>query len=451
MLSRRALIRASFVTATATGAAAALATRPAPALASLGDAERPAPVSTFVSAPDFFNGDVADLSGLPTWDGGLNSINPDWERAIDKCLAAVASHAPDAVFVAGDLVEGRWNVDSDDRRLFGEVSMEPDPVSVEACEAAITAASSVYYGYYTKLFRDRGLTLYPALGDHEILDDRWEPSPDDRWSSRGYFTRGKRAGDPDNRWHLVPHCKRVWADHFTRTPDGTPRFPDRPVGAATEHTAYATEPGPNLTLVTVDVFTRHAGGVRIGVHGAQLRWLRRTIRAAKRAGRVVVVQGHVPVDRPYRSLASGGLRVVQGVRSPFYRAMDECGADFYLCGETHDTTVQQARRRAPVQISHGCIFRYGFNYLVGRVYADGSTRLDYYEIPMLSASSDKDMWSSDHAKRQRTRIEYGDPVHRGRLVVNARRRIVRRSKKLGVYVPETDTWALSDNVTTVMT
>ncbi|MGZ4450179.1 MAG: metallophosphoesterase family protein [Nocardioides sp.] len=451
MLSRRSLIRAG-ATAGAAAATAGAAT-PTSALATSGTTavartpDATAPLFTFVSTPDFFNGDVADLSVLPNWDGGLNSVNASWEAAIDTCLGALKAHEPDAVLVAGDLVEGHWNEDSEDRRLFGRVSQGTDAASLRACRDAISRAGGVYYGYYRDLFASRGLTLYPALGDHEILDDRGSHDVNDRWSPSGHLVDGVKKGQPDNRYYLVPHCKKVWADHFTRTADGTHRFADRPVGSAAEGTAYAVDLGPHLTLVTVDTFTRTSKGVRMGVFGPQLTWLRQTITRAKRAGRTVIVQGHVPIMAPYRSLASGNLHVPEGRRSPFYRVLDECGADFYFSGEVHDTTVIQRGESAPIQISHGCIFRYGFNYLVGTVRADGSTQLEYYEIPLVAASREERLWATRRDKWQRTEIEYGQPVHKGTLVVQDRT-ILKRTAKLGVYHPADDPWCYEGHVQT---
>lgn len=442
MLSRRSLLRAT------AGAGTIIPTVGLVSAAS-GPAAAGEPVFTFVSTGDFFNGDVGDLRGLPRWDGGLNSINASWEAAIDTCLGAVAAHKPDAVFVAGDLVEGRWNEDTEDRRLFGRVSQRTDPTSLAQCRRAITTAGGVYYGFYKDLFASRGLRLLPALGDHEILDDRGTHDVNNRWSPSGHLVEGPNRGEPDNRYHLVPHCKDVWARHFTRTPAGGARFANRPVGTASEHTAYAVNLGTRLTLITVDVFTRTSKGVHLGVHGGQLTWLRRTILAAKRAGRIVIVQGHIPIMRPYRSIASGDLHVAEGRESAFYKVLDECGADFYFSGEVHDTTLIQRGATAPVQISHGCIFRYGFNYLVGNVYADGTTRLEYFEIPLVSASREKNLWSSNTRKRQRTEINYGAPVHKGTLVTR-NRRILERTAKLGPYHPDNDPWSYKGHMGTVL-
>jgi len=400
------------------------------------------PVVTFVSMPDFFNGDVGDLRVLKSWDGGLNSWNHSWQHAINKCLGAVADHRPDAVFLAGDMVEGRWNIDTHDRRLFGRVSQVADRESIAHCKAAITKAGGVYYSFAADLFAQRNLPLYPAVGDHEILDDRGGPL-NHRWSPSGFH-----AGQPDNRFYLVDHCKRVWAHHFTK-PGGVPRFSRRPRGSAEEFSAYSVSFADSLTLITVDTFHRHPGGVRLGVFNAQLDWLRHEIRRAKRHGHTVVVQGHIPIMWPDRWLASGRLRVPEARHSAFYKVLDREGADLYLCGEVHDSTAHQHGRHSPVQISHGCIFRYGFSYLVGRLYEGGRLVLDLYEMPVERASAERRLWSSDAKKWQRTLLEYGEPVHRGRLVQRDRE-IVKRTAKLAPYHPDHDRYRLRGHLGTVL-
>jgi 3',5'-cyclic AMP phosphodiesterase CpdA len=401
------------------------------------------PLFTFASLPDFFNGDVADLSHLPSWDGGMNSVNASWRDAIDHCLDAVSAHHPDAVFVAGDAVEGHWNIDSDGRALFGPVSQGTDPESLAQCRDAVQTAGDVHYSFYGDLFSSRGLDMYPTVGDHELLDDR--PGPlNDRWSPTGF----NHNGTPDNRYHLVEHCKDVWAGHFTR-PGGTPRFSRRPVGTQAEWTAYSRSFAGAVTLITVDMFHLQSNGVRLGVFGGQLEWLRREIRRAKRHGHIVIVQGHIPTTVPTRWLHSGRLQVPEQRSSTFYRTLEREGVDLYLCGEVHDVTVRQHGAGAPVQISHGCIFRYGFNYLIGRVFPGGRVVVDLYEIPLLRASLATEIWSCDATRRQRTYLEYGEPAHHGRLV--QRDRVVsRRTQKLGVYDPQNDPWSLAEHSVTVL-
>jgi hypothetical protein len=393
------------------------------------------PVFTFASLPDFFNGDVADLSVLSTWDGGANSVNQYWLDAIDHCLGAVAAHRPDAVFVAGDAVEGHWNLDSDGRQLFGPVRQGIDPESLAMCRQAITTAGDVHYDFYADLFSSRGLTLYPAIGDHELLDDL--PGPlNDRWSPSGFH-----RGVPDNRYHLVDHCKRVWAGHFTR-PDGTARYHRRPVGTASEWTAYAVSFADALTLITVDMFLRTETGVRLGVFHGQLRWLTQEIRRAKRRGHVVVVQGHMPMVVPTRSFHSGRLHLPEGTRSTLYRTLHREGVDLFLCGEVHDSTAIQHGRRGTLQVSHGCIFRDAFPFLVGRLYEDGRLVLDLHETLVAEASAENGIWSTDASRHQRTYLHFGAPRHRGRIVLR-HREVLAATDKLGAFDSRHDRLAFS--------
>jgi 3',5'-cyclic AMP phosphodiesterase CpdA len=443
-VSRRTVLQTlggTGLTALAGTAVTELLTTSGSAAAGSGNANDP--LFTFVSMPDFFNGDVADLSVLPTWDGGSNSVNQSWVGAVDRCLGAVAAHEPDAVFLAGDMVEGHWNIDSDDRRLFGQVSQAIDPESIAQCQAAITAAGNVYYPYAAQLFAARNLALYPAIGDHEILDDRSGPL-NERWSPSGVT----RKGVPDNRYYLVNHCKSIWADHFTR-PGGVPRFHRRPHGSASEMTAYAVSFADSLTLITVDTFQHRESGVRLGVFHEQLAWLQHEIRRAKQKGHTVVVQGHIPIMQPTRWMASGRLRVPEGRSSALYQVLHREGADFYLCGEVHDTTVLQHGPQAPVQLSHGCIFQYAFSYLVGRLYPDHRLVIDSYEIPIAQASLERELWSSDADKRQRTFLEYGVPVHRGRLVYK-HGEVLKRTAKLARYQPDQDELGLRGHLPTVL-
>ena len=399
-------------------------------------------VFTFVSSPDLFNADIADLSGLETWDGGANSVSDSVLASVDRCLSAIESHDPDAVFVAGDLVEGRWNLDQSGRALFGEVSQQSDPDSLLACELAIDRAGETYYGYYRDLFARHGLPLYAAIGDHELLDDR--PGPvNRRWTPWGRSA----AGVLDNRYHLVDHCKSVWADHFARV-NGSPRFARRPEGSAAEYTAYAVDFADVLTLITVDVFTRKADGVHLGVFEGQLEWLGREVRRAKRKGHLVIVQGHVPALPSYRIMATGNLHLPEHHQAPLYRVMADLGVDFYFCGEVHDTTVRR-REGGPIQISHGGNFRFAFAYLVGHVRADGRLRLDLYQMPLEVASVERDVWATDLTKSLPAYMQYGEPRFVGSLDY-AQGKVLSRSQKLGAYDPYDDPWAFATHLTTRM-
>lgn len=425
MPTRRAVLRGIG----GTGLAAAVSGVPEAGVALGGRSKDP--VFTFASLPDFFNGDVADLRVLPSWDGGANSVNEYWLDAIDHCLGAVAAHRPNAVFVAGDAVEGRWNIDSDGRELFGPVRQGTDRESLAMCRQAISTAGNVHYDFYAELFASRGLRLYPAIGDHELLDDR-PGHLNDRWSPSGFHD-----GVPDNRFHLVDHSKLVWADHFTRRHDGDPRYRRRPIGTGAEWTAYAVSFADALTLITVDMFMRHREGVRLGVFHGQLSWLRHEIRRAKRKGHVVVVQGHMPMMWPTRHFSSGRLRLPEGRDSTFYRTLDREGVDLFLCGEVHDSTALQHGRRGPLQISHGSIFRDAFPFLVGRLYEDGRLKLDLYETLISEASAETGIWSCEAKRHQRTYLHYSAPRHRGRII-QRHGEVLKATDKLGAYHPEHD-------------
>ena len=109
----------------------------------------------------------------------------------------------------------------------------------------------------------------------------------------------------------------------------------------------------------------------------------------------------------------------------------------------------QRGRTAPVQVSHGCIFHYAFSFLVGRVYPDGRLVLDLYEMLIKRASREKKLWESSSTRNQRTWIEYGDPVHRGRLV-QRHNRVLSGTGKLGAYHPLRDPYGLAGRLGTVL-
>jgi hypothetical protein len=209
-----------------------------------------------------------------------------------------------------------------------------------------------------------------------------------------------------------------------------------------------------LTLITVDVFTRRPSGVHLGVFNeqpgfGQLHWLRSEIRRAKRRGHVVVVQGHVPTMQPTRTLFTGNLHLREGRQSTLYQTMEREGVDLYLCGEVHDSTAIQHGRRAPLQISHGCIFQNAFPFMVGRLHADGRLVLDLYEMLISEASRERGMWCSSTTRSQRTLIEYGEPRHRGRIVQH-RREVLRATQKFDRYHKANDPMALEGNLGTTI-
>lgn len=275
-----------------------------------------------LSSPDFLNADVADLGR-----GRLRGTNRAYERALDRVLGDWSAADPDAVLVAGDLVNGRW--DRDDRRVrrFGPVGTRAQKV------AAVRRAARTYYPAWSARFRQHGLSVFPAVGDHEYGDDPW----------------------PAARRGLAPVYAREFARAFTR--DLAAPGLSRPRGPHAG-TAYAWRPAPDVQVVSIDPFDLTSGKARLRLDAAQQRWLERVLARAQADGvRWTVVQGHLPVLEPVRARGSSELRYEGGARSRLWRAFERYGVDLYLCGEVHDVTASQ--RGGVVQLAHGGAFQYG--------------------------------------------------------------------------------------------
>jgi hypothetical protein len=351
--------------AAATGRSGAVTT----GLVSLGGpAERAA--YRFLSSPDFLNADVGDLRRGPTsWSPSRseNSINQAYRTALDHVLDAFQAERAGSVLVAGDLVEGHWHTDKTDARVFGPVATHRDR------KQAIRRAAATYYPQWLERFRSRGLSVLPAIGDHELGDNPWR--------------KRDRA--------LVPTYQQAWARYFARRADGSPRWKDRPRGSRHEMLAYAVRPVPELQLVTLDVLDITAGRTRIQVDRAQLAWLRGVLDRARRDGVPwIVVQGHAPVLAVPRSRGSSGLQVEGGHRSALWRTFREYGVDLYLAGEVHD--VSTATRDGVVQVTHGGMFQYGLtNYLRADVHADRlELQLRDFDVTSTDAPDGSRLWQT---------------------------------------------------------
>lgn len=306
------------------------------------------PLITLVSIPDFVNVDVGDVRGIDRpgnlgWDpGDPNSINAYYRDTLGVVLDQVASENPDAVLVAGDEVNGHWGyADTDHTGTFGPVN------TYERKLRAIRNAGGLYYEQWKGRFAQRGLTVYPAVGDHEIGDNPW-PSGSFKFRAFGTF-------------------KSTWARHFTA--DGT-KYAMRPVGTPYEGTAYAVKLTPETLLITVDTFAKYDGAVHIRLTGDQLDWVRTTIAQARANGvEHVIVQGHVSVLGPVNNQYSSNLMYEGGRGSEFWQMLKRRDVDLYLAGEAHDMTVHTDGTL--VQVTHGGYVARGIsNYLVIKVYQD---------------------------------------------------------------------------------
>ncbi len=310
---------------------------------------------TFISAPDFLNQDVADLTAdgrEQRIDKGTsrvaNSTNAEYDTALDHVIDEMASHGADDVLVAGDLVEGRWGRDDSRTGVFGPVHTQAQRLR------AWRRAAEVYYPAWRERFADHDLTTYTALGDHELGDDPWR-APSDPWI--------------DFKRRHVPQFKRIYADQMLTGSDGRPRFAERPRGQARD-TAYAVRLDKDVLLVTIDVFERRGGDVHVSVDPEQLTWLRTVLRRARKAAVPwVMVQGHTPLSGDVRTRNSSHLTYEGGLGSDLWRTMVRGGVDVYLSGEVHDQTVHH--RDGILEVSHGSLFYRGeASYVIGQATAD---------------------------------------------------------------------------------
>ncbi|NYG56461.1 metallophosphoesterase [Nocardioides perillae] len=363
----------------------------------------------FLSSPDFLNGDVGDVTRSGSYRNGQpNSINDDYRDALRVVMDVFAAEQPDDVFVAGDLVEGHWGLDSSGTGTFGPVRTYPERV------AAVRRAGRLYFRQWRSRFSARGLDVHAAVGDHELGDNPWARSgaPYPRFKHRAFGV-----------------FKDVFADHIV-APQG---YRSRPAGPA-HATAYAVRLHREVLLVTVDVFRRTDTGVVSQLDPRQLAWLERVLARAQLDGvDWTIVQGHTPVLGPVRQRASSGLYYSGGRTSPFWRTMRNRGVDLYLSGEVHEVTA--IRRDGVTQVSHGGIFTSGgTNYLLGEVRGD---RLALAAVDLVGRSGGPvgpQLWQTDARKTPSAFVTYDrSPVTTGTMVLGADRTV--RTPGSGTLAP----------------
>lgn len=372
---------------------------------------------TFVSFPDFLNADIGDVSALTT---AVNSTNAAHEAAIATVLDAMVAEHPDFVMVAGDLVNGHWFSDASGMQVFGPVG------TLAEKRAAVTTASNLYYSQWLQRFTDRGLTVYAAVGDHDIGDNNWTAGQDKAF--------------------LVPTYKQQWAKYFTLDANGNSRFASRPVGTAFENTAYA-ERHKNLLIVTVDVFRQDdpavtidskTGSVRNDVVGDQLAWLESVLEAAAADPQIdhVIVQGHVPVLQPVRRLNSSGLMMAGAGDSEFWQTLSRNKVDLYFGGEVHDMSA--ANYAGVEQVVHGGIMGYAprVSYLVGRVYPD-RIELELKSAELVYPAEDTSRLWQAGSNRPRAQYAIGPDgfTSAGKLVLEKSGDSTQYLNRTGFFVP----------------
>jgi 3',5'-cyclic AMP phosphodiesterase CpdA len=360
-----------------------------------------------LSSPDFLNADVADLRRGPGFwhpDRSANSTNPAYERAIDRVLDDWQRQQPDAVLVAGDLVDGRWGRDSHHTGNFGPVNNTAQRAS------AARLAAATYYPQYVQRFREHDLDLYPAAGDHEYGDNPW--------------TVSKRR--------LAPVFQQQFARYFTRTTAGRPRFRDHPNGVHAG-TAYAFRPAPDVQVVTIDPFDIGPDRARLRVDRQQLRWLVGVLRSAQEDGvRWTIVQGHLPILEPVRSRGSSELHYPGGSRSRLWQVLRKYGVDVYLCGEVHDVTATS--KDGILQLAHGGAFQFGLTtYAVLDVHDDRlEVTLRDYAVRVRDARDHSRLWETVRSGLKKWVRVDRESMTIGTLTLDATGAVTRRS---GILLP----------------
>lgn len=368
---------------------------------------------SFVSSPDLFNSDIADLSGgsvaainnefpdpvayanamsglvAPGFtNNGHNSLNPQMAATYNQLLAEMQSNAGGSAstfLVAGDLMNGRWPQNSNALQTnFGGGNLAQ----------AIDNAADIYFGFHRELFRQHGFTDHlTAIGDHELGDNNW--------------------GAGSTKANSVDNMKRAFGRNFV-DPLGLPPTwnglsSTAPAGAGEYDEGSYVKQVNNVLFVTVDVFRWEGGGSNLHyAHGAMdsdvtgtvgdanthLGWLDAVLTAADSDASVdhVILQGHTPVLPGVRKQSSSGMMMHQRDDSPFWQVLQDHDQQsggkvrMYFGGEVHQVTSSKDVDSDIVQLVHGNppLGGGGTNYVVFDV--DGK-RLDarLYSVDLSSA------------------------------------------------------------------
>lgn len=327
----------------------------------------------FVGLFDFINYDVGDISTLPSWDGGENSTTPSYEQTLDFVLDAVKAENPDFVLVSGDLVMGRWDVDTANRQIFGPTN------NLAQKRNAVDAAADFYYPIWKNRFTSRDLVYYTAVGDHEIGDNPWPLSSD--------------------KYALMEHYKNAYYRHF---------------GDLYHNFQYQ-----NLNLSIVDVWEKIPQAIHAKLSATQLSWLQGQLDLANAQPDIdwKIVTGHTPVVTPFRKRNSSGITYSGGVASPFWQTLKSRKVDLYLGSEVHDITA--ANNGGVEHHLHGALIGYHspINYCVYEI--DGQI-MNIRMMRLNVSSSGPFMWQTDMTNRPLSVINVSDPQFTlaGTLTIN---------------------------------
>lgn len=335
---------------------------------------------SFVSSPDLFNSDVADLSGgtviginsafpdptaYANAMSGLvapgftnfdnNSLTPQMATAYNQLVADMQSNAGGAAevfLVAGDLTNGRWpqNANALQNNFGGGNTAQ-----------AIDNAAGIYYGWHRELFRQHGFsTPLAAIGDHDIGDNNWPTG----------------SGKANQVINMKASFGRTMVDPLGLPGTWNGISSTAPARSGAYNEGSFVKQVNNVLFVTMDVFEFQAPGTQLhynygavdanitgttGDVNTHLGWLDAVLIAADGDATVdhVILQGHTPVLPGVRKQASSGMMMRDRDDSPFWQVLQSHDHQnggkvrMYFGGEVHQVTSTKDAESDIVQLVHG--------------------------------------------------------------------------------------------------
>ncbi len=349
---------------------------------------------TFVSSPDLFNSDVADLSGgadpaiaalydasyagnlvqASGWSpGGNNSVTAQMAATYNQLLTEMRTNAggsPQAFLSAGDLINGRWPQSSGNlQSMFGGGNTFN----------AINNAADVYFSWYRELFRQNGFdTVIGAIGDHDIGDNSWNSG-----SSRAQHVDtmkqafGRNMVDPLNlpaQWNGISSTAPQVSSNSQYDEGSFIRQVNNVLFLTVDVFRYespTTNLHPNHGVVTGEVTGNTANP------GTHLGWVEAVLNAADNDPTIdhVIVQGHTPILSGVRKQASSGMMMDGREDSALWQVLRDHSHQqggkvrAYFGGEVHTVTATKDNASDIVQLVHGNppLGSGGTNYIVYEV------------------------------------------------------------------------------------
>ena len=373
------------------------------------------PAWLFTSAPDFFNADIADLSG--GLDGEIAAL---FDAGYADAIQTAPGYAPnlstgmtvevaqayldittlmqsidgdsELFTAAGDLIGGRFPRHMEDTRAMFATLGDTDT-------DVIYRAATTFLDWWREILLQGGFdTVLGAVGDHDIGDNPW--------------TVGRPAADHVGAFKEAFGTSMVDSLGLPATWNGVSTTAPEDGAGQYDETAHLYQ-HKNVLFVQIDVFRYE--GPTVGLDGtnetvlpqvaqSQLDWLSDVLTAANGDASVdhVIIQGHTPVLGPVNIRRSSGLTLEEGEDSPFFETIAPFGTNMggklraYFTGEVHASTVTTHEASGIVQIAHGKSGRVDPKFMTFEV-TPTSLRGTQHEIK-TEVDTDQPIWSPGPVK-----------------------------------------------------